>query len=283
MKWGYSALIPVAAWMAFACKPPGFINKVKYENKRVVNTCDTFKKELDALVAANQGLGRLTISEFDNSQFDARHLEPGQFELFGDTLYFRLADDILYEKYLHKGVAVHVKAEYATPRHLKKFVSNEDEADGRFDELIIDRKYYDAHKNPEFVYRLPVSKKLDGKEFILSFSIVKYDKKGKLKKVFCNSQETPLNPFGAPCCTQAAWEKANLQSVVQAPTLDVKDEIYRYQGFSGTLDIIFPFNSVKMINRDDLTRVIVEYVERYEKQGFKLKEIDFSGYASPEG
>ena len=283
MKLGYRIVIPALAWMAVSCKPPGFINKAKYENKKVVNTCDSFKKELDELVASNEGLGRLTISEFDNSQFDARHLEPGQFELFGDTLYFRLANDVIYEKYLQKGVAVHVKAEYATPRHLKKFVANDEETDGNFDELIIDRKYYDAHKNPEFVYRMPVSKKLDGKEFGLSFSIVKYNKKGKLKKVFCNSQETPLNPFGAPCCTQEAWEKADLQSVIQAPELEVKDETYRYQGFSGTLDIIFPFNSVKMINREDLTRVIVEYVERYEKQGFKLKEIDFSGYASQEG
>lgn len=272
-----SAGLALAALVA--CTPEGVINKVKYNGKKITNTCDQFKQEVKGIVDANAGTATLRVSEFDNSQFDYFFLEPGQFEQVKDTLYFRLINDLEYAKYLHKGVAIQVSGNYAAQDHLKNM-----EADpaGELGMFVVDQKYYDKTQNPFFYYKLPVGHKLDGKQLSLKFSVVKYDKKGKVKKIFCNSVEAPLGPLTPPCCTDLPWQNVRLKSIVEIPDLKVNEEKYKYQGFEGTLDLIFPMSSTKF-NKQELNDIIVNYITRYENEGYKVKKVKIEGYASQGG
>lgn len=271
--------ISILSLFLFQCTPEGVINKTKYEGQKIVNTCDGFKSEVQALSEANSGASILRIAEYDNSDFGPNFLEPGQFEIRGDTLYFRLINDLEYEKYLHKGVAIHVLAEYQALEHLSDL---EEEPMGSFDALIIDRAYYDANKNPYFLYKIPVGHKLDGKQIRLRFAVVQYDKKGRLKKVFCNSLEQPIGVIEPSCCTYEPWDPVRLKSVVKLPTLPISPVTYRIKDLTGTIDLIFPMNSIKF-DRQKLNDVIFNYVSKYEEEGYKLKSIDMKGYASQGG
>jgi len=261
------------------CTPEGVINKTKYEGQKVINTCDNFKREVQALSEANSGASILRRAEYDNSDFGPNFLEPGQFEIRGDTLYFRLIKDLEYEKYLHKGVAIHVLAEYQALDHLSGL---EKEPMGSLGTLIIDRAYYDANKNPYFLYKIPVGHKLDGKQIRLRFAVVQYDKKGKVKKVFCNSLEQPIGVIEPSCCTYEPWDPVRLKSVIDLPTLPISPVTYRIKDMTGTIDLIFPMNSIKF-DRQKLNDVIFTYVSKYEEEGYQLKSIDMKGYASQGG
>jgi tetratricopeptide (TPR) repeat protein len=263
----------------FQCTPEGVINKTKYEGQKVINTCDNFKREVQALSEANSGASILRRAEYDNSDFGPNFLEPGQFEIRGDTLYFRLIKDLEYEKYLHKGVAIHVLAEYQALDHLSGL---EKEPMGSLGTLIIDRAYYDANKNPYFLYKIPVGHKLDGKQIRLRFAVVQYDKKGKVKKVFCNSLEQPIGVIEPSCCTYEPWDPVRLKSVIDLPTLPISPVTYRIKDMTGTIDLIFPMNSIKF-DRQKLNDVIFTYVSKYEEEGYQLKSIDMKGYASQGG
>ncbi len=262
----------------YSCQPEGVINKTKYEGRKVINTCDQFKQEIKALEEANSGPNELRVSEYDNSDFAPDFLEPGQFVLKGDTLYFRLANDLEYEKYLHKGVAIHVVAKFQAPPHLTDL---EEEPSGELPTLVIDRAYYEANKDPYFVYKIPVQHRVDGKQLTLSFSVVQY-KKGKIKRVFCNSVEAPIGAIEPPCCTSKPWEAAALASVVQMPKLKVQPVKYKVKNITGTLDLIFPMNSVKF-DRSKLHEAIFDYLRKYDAEGYKLKAVDMKGYASQGG
>ena len=267
---------------AVGCTPEGVINKTKYDGKKITNTCDQFQAEVKALMEANAGVATLRVAEYDNSQFDTYFLEPGQFEQRGDTLYFRLINDIEYDKYLQKGVAFHVKGKYKAQDHLKAM---EKDPEGEIGMLVLDRAYYDRNKEPSFVYKMPAADKLNGKILSLEFSVVQYDKKGKFKKAFCNSIETPIGPLDPSCCTDKPYQNVKAQSVVQVPKLDIKDENYRYKNFTGTLDLIFPMSVAEPFDssKKRLADVILNYIDKYEKQGFTLKGIQFDGYASQGG
>ncbi len=261
-----------------ACTPEGVINKTKYNGEKITNTCDSFKEEIQGIVSANSNSAKLVVAEEDNSDIDYYYLEPAQYELKDGFLNFRLAGDLEYEKYLTKGIAITIKGSYNSLDHLN---SLEKSASGEVGTLMIDRAFYDANKEPVFMYKMPLTadiKDLNGKQIKLSFMVAKY-KKGKLKKILCNSQEVPLGPITPACCTFQPWDGADVQSVIALPDVKIDDENYKYRGFTGTLDLIFPENSVKF-DQNLLTTAIKDYINRYTSVGYKVTSINLEGWAS---
>ncbi|MBL0020238.1 MAG: hypothetical protein IPP17_28355 [Bacteroidetes bacterium] len=261
-----------------ACTPEGVINKTKYNGEKITNTCDSFKEEIQGIVSANSNSAKLVVAEEDNSDIDYYYLEPAQYELKDGFLNFRLAGDLEYEKYLTKGIAITIKGSYNSLDHLN---SLEKSASGEVGTLMIDRAFYDANKEPVFMYKMPLTadiKDLNGKQIKLSFMVAKY-KKGKLKKILCNSQEVPLGPITPACCTFQPWDGADVQSVIALPDVKIDDENYKHRGFTGTLDLIFPENSVKF-DQNLLTTAIKDYINRYTSVGYKVTSINLEGWAS---
>jgi tetratricopeptide (TPR) repeat protein len=261
------------------CTPEGVINKTKYKGEKIVNTCDAFKEEVASLVNANNNSAQLVVAEYDNSEFDYYYLEPGQYEIKDGMLNWRFAGDIEYDKYLVKGVAITAMATYDAMDHLKGM---ENPTSGNIGSLRIDRAYYNAHKEPVFMYQMPIegnAADLNGKQIKISFKVEKFNKKGKLKKVFCKTDETPLGPVGPACCTFQPWDKANPQSVIVMPDVKIDDEQYKYRGFTGTLDLIFPENSV-VFDKKVLTSAIQDYIKKYSDAGYKATNINLDGWAS---
>ncbi len=263
-----------------ACGPKDLINKTKYGGKTYKNTCASFKKEVQATLDANNDPTTLRVAEYDNSQFDPLFVEPGQFIQANDTLYFRLANDLEYAKYLQKGVAIMVRVDYAAPAQL---ANQEADPQGTIGELTITEAYYKAHSQPFFVYKVPLGgKKLDGKQVSLYFSIVKLDNKGKVAKVYCDSRKNPYGPSSPACCTAQPWAQVRTGMKAALPDLPIRDEQYRYEGFQGTLDLIFPIMSTKF-DKKELTDAIMQYVMKYEQMGYQVQAIQIDGYASPDG
>lgn len=270
----------VLSILGTACGPKDLINKTKYGGKTYKNTCSSFKKELQATLDANNDPATLTVSEYDNSQFDPTFVEPGQFLQANDTLYFRLANDLEYAKYLQQGVAIIVRADYSTPSHLANM---ETDPQGTVGELIITESYYKANSQPFFIYKIPLGgKKLDGKQVSLYFSIVKLDRTGRIVKVYCDSRNKPFGPADPSCCTSQPWARVRTGMRAALPDLPIRDEQYRYEGFEGTLDLIFPIMSTKF-NRKELSDAILQYVAKYEQMGYLVQTIKIEGYASPDG
>ncbi len=261
-----------------ACTPEGVINKTKYNGEKITNTCDSFKEEIQGIVSANSNSAKLVVAEEDNTDIPYYYLEPGQYEIKDGSLNFRLAGDLEYEKYLTKGVGITIKASYTALDHLN---SMEKSTSGEIGSLMVDRAYYDGHKEPVFMYQIPVggnASDLNGKQVKLTFMVAKY-KKGKLKKILCNSQEVPLGPIGPACCTYQPWDGAEPQSKIEMPDVKIDDENYKYRGFTGTLDLIFPENSVKF-DQNLLTTAIKDYIKKYTDVGYKVTTISLEGWAS---
>jgi tetratricopeptide (TPR) repeat protein len=261
-----------------SCTPEGVINKTKYNGQKVTNTCESFTNEVNQIVSANSNTSSLAVAEYDNSDADGYYLDVGQYEIKDGMLNCRLASDLEYEKYCKKGVAVHVTASYNALDHLS---SMESPASGDLGMLVVDEAYVAAHKAPFFMYSIPLTDDADlnGKQLSLKFSVVKYDKKGKIKKVFCNTVEAPLGPVKGACCNFQPWETAPPASVVEMPDVKIDDEKYRYRGFTGTLDLIFPENSAKF-DKALLTNAITNYIQKYQSLGFKVTSINLEGWAS---
>lgn len=279
MRKKVAACVSLIALISIGCGPKDLINKTKYGGKTYKNTCQTFKKDLQATLDANSDPASLYVSEYDNSQFSPEFVEPGQFIQANDTLYFRLVNDLEYPKYLQKNVAIIVRVDYSTPSHLANM---ETDAQGTVGELIITESYYKANSQPFFVYKIPLGgKRLDGKQVSLYFSIVKMEK-GKITKVYCDSRNKPFGPAEPSCCTSQPWTKVRTGVRAALPDLPIRDELYRYEGFEGTLDLIFPIMSAKF-NRKELTDAILQYVNKYEQMGFLVQSIKIDGYASPDG
>jgi outer membrane protein OmpA-like peptidoglycan-associated protein/Flp pilus assembly protein TadD len=275
-------LLGAIVLLAFsACTPEGVINKTKYKGEKITNTCDSFKEEIQGIISANGNSARLVVAEEDNTEIPYYYLEPGQYEIKDGNLNFRLAGDLEYDKYLTKGVAITINATYSALDHLN---SMEKSASGDIGSLMVDRAYYDANKEPVFMYKIPIggdANDLNGKQVKLTFTVAKY-KKGKLKKILCNSKEVPLGPIGPACCTYQPWDGADPQSVITMPDIKIDDENYKYRGFTGTLDLIFPENSVKF-DQNLLTTAIKDYIKRYTDVGYKVTSINLEGWASPGG
>lgn len=278
-------------FIAGACGDPNLINKTTYEGRKYTNTCQTFQAEVQALIDANSGAQNLRVAEGDNTGLDYTHLAPGQFEQRGDTLYFRLINDLPYGKYLQKDVAVVARLNFTAKDELADL---ESAPSGAGDSLIVTQAYWNANKvNPGvagdstyLLYRIPVKQQVNGKQISLDFRVVQLNKDGRTyKKVLCTATTPPIGPLGpldAPCCTDQVFGQARPKSVVSMPQLDVQPVSFRYKGFTGTLDLTFPMNSVKF-ERKEVTNVIQNFLKKYEDVGYKVKAIDLTGYASQGG
>ncbi len=277
---GWMALLAIL--VLSSCKPEGFINKVKYNGETFVNTCESFTADVNKLIAANSNAAKLSIAEYDNTDFTYFYLEPGQLEVKGDTLYCRLASDLDYPRYLDKGVAVHVNASYQASAQLK---SMETDVEGSLGTLMVDRAYYIANRKPFFLYKFPLGgKTVEGKQIMLSFAIAKYKNSGDLKNYFCETQATPIGTATPSCCTAQRWEPAGPQSVVATPALNVTAETFRYQGFTGTIDVMFMEGSADLDDDSSFSTVLItSFVKKYKDLGYKITRIDLSGFASPGG
>ncbi|MEZ4825070.1 MAG: hypothetical protein R3C61_02075 [Bacteroidia bacterium] len=277
----YTYLLVVAVLFS-ACKPEGLINKVKYNGVKYVNTCETFTADINKLIQSNTQSNILKVSEYDNSDFTYYYLEQGQYEIKKDTLYFRLAQDIEYAQYLDKGVAVHVNASY---KAVDPIADLEASKSGELGTLVVSREYYVANRKPFFLYKFPLGgKSLEGKQLMLSFAIAKYDKTGNVKQYFCESDAKPIGTAFPACCSATPWQAATLQSSVSMPEVKVKDETYRYDGFTGTIDVMFQESSFKLADDTSFSALLIQaFVEKYKNFGYKIDGVALEGWASPGG
>lgn len=262
------------------CKPDGFINKVNYKGEKYVNTCETFKSEVEKLIEANNDPLKIYTSQYDNADFAYYYLEPGQFEIKNDTLIFRLEQDLNYPKYLAKGVSVHVNVSYKAVERIKDLETIAEENLGR---IVVDRKYYVKNRKPFFVYLLPLKgAKLAGKQLYLTFSIVKYDDDGNIRKSFCSTMETPMGPAMPACCTADPWDNALTQSVISVPELTTQPEKFSYKGFNSFMDVGFDESSYSF---DDslMSLAMQQYINNFIELNYKVTDVDLKGYASPGG
>ena len=273
----FSALILITS-----CRPEGFINKVKYQGEKYINTCESFTADVNQLIQRNNRPGVLKVSEYDNSDFTYFYLEQGQFEILRDTLMFRLVQDLPYPQYLDKGVSVHVNASYRVVDRLQDFSSP---TEGEIGNLVVDRAYYISNRKPFFLYKIPLNGvQLGGKELMLSFAIVKYDKDGSIKEYFCDTEAKPIGIMKPACCTAMSWEGAPLKSIVDFPQIEVQDEAFVYQGFTGTIDVQFEESSSDVYDDSSFTALTIQtFVHKYRDLGYRIKRIDLFGYASPGG
>lgn len=274
--------IGVALSVLASCKPDGFINKVKYRGEKYVNTCETFTNEVNRLVSSNTEASKLQVSEYDNSDFDYFYLEPGQFEIVGDTLMFRLDQDLKYAHYLDKGVAVHVNASYQAPATLQGLNAD---MGGDLGTLIITRDYYIQNYKPFFLYKIPLNgKQIEGKQISLSFAIAQYDKNGNLKKYFCETDATPIGTATPACCNAANWQNTLLQSVIAVPPISAEQEDFVYKGFTGTIDVMFEESSSSLEDDSSFSVDIIQtHIVKYKDKSYDVNYLDLTGYASPGG
>ncbi len=278
-NWSYLLMALLMTILFGACAPEGVINKTKYQGEKITNTCDSFKEEIDALISSNSNTAELVVAEYDNGDIDSYYLEPGQYEIKDGFLNWRFSGDIEYEKYLNKGIAIHVSASFEALDHLKEM---EKTKSGELGMLVVDRAYYDANKEPAFMYKMDIKdnvRALEGKQIKLKFTVVKYNKKGVIKKVFCESDEVPLGPVTPACCSSQPWEKADPASIISIPSINIVDEKYKYRGFTGDLDLIFPMGSV-VFDKEKLSGAIQDYIKRYEQKGYSVTDVSLKGYAS---
>ncbi|MFN0202748.1 MAG: TPR end-of-group domain-containing protein [Bacteroidia bacterium] len=273
----------LAVYFLTGCRPEGFINKVKYQEIKYVNTCQTFADEVEKTIKSNNTLGvKLSVSRNDNSEFRHYFLEPGQYEIRKDTLCFRLHKDLPYSHYLDdKGTQIWVNVSY---RAAGEVADLEVDKEGRLFPLVIDKSYYFSHCTPFFYYKVPLNgSKIDGKELSISFTIKRiHPKKGK-ETLFCNSGADPFGMISATCCGAQNWDSTKLQSVIEIPKIEAKSESYRkFNNFTATVDVDFPENMFR-ISDSAFFNAIQRHIVEYEKQNFRPTQITIQGYSSLNG
>lgn len=196
------------------------INITKYQGENITNTCETLAEEVAQIGLDSKGK-TVVCAEYDNSDIEYYHLDPGQFEIKDGWLNFRLKSDLNYEKYLTNGMALHINASFVSVAKVPERGAEQ----GGVGVLILNREYYDAHKNPTFMYSIPISgiheDELSGKQILLSFAVAKYNSKGRLLKVYCNSMEVPLGPIEPSCCSTQNWKDFNLSFAFPRETLPI--------------------------------------------------------------
>jgi len=278
-----TTLSVLAVLFASSCKPDGFINKVKYQNEKYINTCQTFAEEVGKTIKENnKNNTKLFTSQYDNSEFKYFYLEAGQYEIRKDTLCFRLAKDIPYAHYLDdKGTQIIVNVSYQAA---KRVADMEVEKQGKLAPLVITKEYYFSHNKPYFYYRIPLNgAKLDGKQVSMSFNIKKINPKNKKETIFCNSVDIPLGTIIPSCCGADVWDSTKLQSVNIVPKLEAKSESYtRYANFSANVDI--PFGDYETALTDSIFALVIQtYLDKYAAQNFKITKVTIQGFASLSG
>lgn len=265
-----------------ACKPDGFINKVKYQGAKYTNTCDTFAMHVEKVIKTNSDSAMLPVSLYDNSAYNYFFLEPGQYDIRKDTLYFRLRQDIKYDRYVAKGVAVHVTL---TSRAVERLREHEEIIEQLVGTLVVDQTYLTKNRKPFFVYKYALKgAPIEGKQLYLSFAIAKYDlKTGKVANFFCSTDTKPIGVAKPACCTADRWAGASLQTKLAFPDFTAQGEKYRhYSGFSGTIDIAFKEGDFSYSD-SLMSSAIQSYIEKYTKLGYTPTSVRIEGFASPGG
>lgn len=264
-----------------ACKPEGFINSVKHRGEKYTNTCESLTADVNKIIQNNNTPNQLDVSRYDNTEFSYYYLEPGQFDVWQDTLYFRLEEDLNYPTYLDKGIAVHVNVMYKAMDRLQALEAT---PEGSLGTLVVDRAYYLKNRNPFFIYKFPLNEvNIAGKQLYMSFAVAKYNKKGELKDYYCQTDATPLGTATPACCTSVPWENTQLQSLVDFPKIAVKDEVYFYEGFTGTIDVAFTESSFEVDDSLFTTNLLQTYINKYKAYDYRVSRIDLKGFASPGG
>lgn len=281
-KLTWIALASSLLLLATSCKPDGFINKVKYDGEKYVNTCETFKADIEQLIAKNNEPLVLKVSEYDNTDFRYFYLEPGQFEQVGDSLIFRLAKDLNYNTYLAKRVAVHVNASAKAPNEIARFGDAEEVKLGT---LVVDEAYFAANKKPYFSYKFPLNgQSIAGKQIMLTFAIAKYDKNGNVKEYFCESDANPIGTAMPACCTAKRWDNTQLQTAAELPKINAQGQQFKYESFTGTIDVQFEESSANIADDSTFDASLIQYyVDKYKGFDYGLDRVDMTGYASPGG
>jgi outer membrane protein OmpA-like peptidoglycan-associated protein/Flp pilus assembly protein TadD len=265
-----------------ACRPAGFINKVKYEGTKYVNTCSTLEAEVTNVIKQNQEPNRLRVSEDNHTAIDFYYLEEGQYMVNQDTLFFRLEDDLDHAHYLDDEVAIHVNASYRSPEALAAL----DQAPtGDLGTMVIDQAYYNANKGIYLLYKFPLNGQvIDGRQLLLSFAIAEYDDEGNVVQYFCETDTKPLGTMEPACCTAQPWAAVPLPTVVAMPELKVDQQTFVYQGFTGTIDVRFEPNSTSISDDSTFSTDLVQsYINDYQETGYGIERLKLTGYASPPG
>lgn len=261
------------------CKVEGLINKVNLRNQLFINTCESFQQEVDKLLASNSDLSQLQVSEMDNSEYDYYFLEPGQMELRGDSIYFRLKNDLDYPKYLEEGVAIEIRLS-TQPAGASDVMASEIQSLGT---LVIDRKYYVVNRNPLFMYKFPLKgKSVIGKQLMLAFAIARYAPTGQPTNYFCETDTKPLGKLEAPCCATSAWDNVHLQTAIEYPQIELVPDTFVYGTFNATMDITFKEGAFDYPD-DVLALSLQSFIERFKRLSYRVDLVDLRGYASLTG
>mgnify|MGYP006267820969 CR=1 FL=1 len=266
-----------------ACQPEGLINKVKYEDNKYLNTCQSFQEEVAALTEANRSPLRLPVSEQNHTRFSFFHLEKGQYEIKRDTLYLRLQQDLNYGRFLDEAVAIEVRPSY---RGDASAVEPAARQSGRLPTLVIDRDYFVAHqRGPYLLHKFPLAgHDLTGKQLSLSFAIAYYGPADSAAFYYCETDSLPLGRIQPSCCGERLWRGVTLPTVVMQPELDLAPQTFVYQGFTGTVDVRFRPNSTDP--SDDSTfsvGLIQRYIDQYGQSKYAVDKMALYGFASPTG
>jgi outer membrane protein OmpA-like peptidoglycan-associated protein len=272
----------VFATLLSACRPEGFINKVKYEGTKYLNTCTTFGEEVNQVIQKNQAPNRLRVSEANHTAVQFYYLEEGQYMVNQDTLFFRLEDDLKHAHYLDDEVAILVNASYRSPEALSSY---SDDPTGEIGTMVIDQAYYNENKGIYLLYKFPLNGTVvDGRQILLSFAIAELDESGQVVEYFCETDEQPIGTIEPACCTAKPWAGVTLPTIVDMPELQVDKQRFVYQGFTGTIDVLFEPNSTDLGDDSTFSTDLVQsYIDDYEQTGYGIQNLKLTGYASPPG
>ncbi|MFK7970177.1 MAG: tetratricopeptide repeat protein [Bacteroidia bacterium] len=220
----------------------GLINKVKRGDTVYENSCTKFQEDVNRLIEANKQPNVLAVSQYENSAYDYFYLEPGQFTMQGDTLLFRLKEDLNYAGYIDPNTAIHVNLSFKAPADVAERMIPREREIGT---IVVDRGYYLRNSRPFFVYQIPLrGMPVAGRQLMMSFSIVSLNK-GVVDEYHCETENKPIGTAMPACCTAAIWEAASLQTIADIPALNIQPDTFAYAGFRAMLDIAFQDNVIE--------------------------------------
>lgn len=218
----------------------GLINKVKSGDKVYENSCTSFQADVQKLLAANAAVEGLPIATYDNTSYDYFYLEPGQFEVRGDTLRFRLKEDLNYAQYVDNDIAIEVTVTFEAPGYLDGKMYPKA---GKAGVIKVDRAYFVRHRRPLFFYELPLKGvPIAGRQLAVSFQIARYEGSTRAETL-CETEMTPLGKIMPTCCEGDVWQSARPQSIAELPVLATQPDTFAYAGFRAAMDIYFQDNA----------------------------------------
>lgn len=249
-----------------ACQPKIITQLPKVEVQDSF-TCQDFQQLLRNVVKSNQSTF-FAPSKYDNSSFPYLIIEPGQYMIQNDSLFFRLHKDINYEEILDNGNSVLAQLyEDKTP-----------DASFLIGTTTLTKSYYQQHRNPYFAYKFALDgHEIQGKQLTLLFSHV------DSSLHFNNTPCEVSTSIQLACCNGEAWKDVDLKLSIALPKLEIAAQTYHYAGFTGVLDITFDNNSSAIQNSQMMLDRVQNQINRFKGLDYKIEQISISGYASING